>query len=151
MAQYRTLAAICKRMGWKKSETAIRKLVNEGFMMYRDKTGRPPRVRWTTSDELITLWEVARCKVSREHVVKSGKYERVLKSKRIQRVANGDVPASTEMKDLGAAAGQESRARRVLPTLDQRNRKQVSCLWRVRAPPCPREGLRPPDICGGTL
>ena len=76
MAQHRTLKQICKRMGWKKPETAIRRVKQTGFPMYHELAGRPPKAIWVTNDDLIQLWELRRCELSRQYLIKTGKYER---------------------------------------------------------------------------
>ena len=56
MDQYRTLKEICKRTNWKRPERAIKALRDEGFPMYTQLEGQPPKYVWITDDELISQW-----------------------------------------------------------------------------------------------
>jgi hypothetical protein len=68
MAQYRTLRAIAKRMGWKSATTVLRRRDYEAFPIFRDFTRHGPV--WTISDELITAWELAKANVEKDMRIK---------------------------------------------------------------------------------
>lgn len=93
MAQYVTLKAIGKRMGWKQSDTVIRKMKKDGFLMYQDLRGHPPQKMWVTDDALIQTWEIARCKASREHIIRSGKYKYLDKVRKNKGIMDGALRA----------------------------------------------------------
>jgi|ERR1043166_5925117 hypothetical protein len=109
MAEYVTLKAICARMGWKKATTAIRKVRNEAFLMYRDTRGRPPRLRWVTNDELINLWQVGRCQASRTHIIETGKYQEKPRNGKTRAVVDGQRQAGGDVQEMTAASPEGRR------------------------------------------
>jgi len=66
--EFWTLAAIAKRMNWRDRKTPIKKMLNEGFPMYRRRRGSHPRPVWHTNDGLIARWEWSRVQVELERL-----------------------------------------------------------------------------------
>ena len=73
MAQYRGLRQICERMGWKDLHTPSRKLVKEGFLMFKSRLGKQPKGVWMTDDELIYRWQLAMARLAREEIIEREK------------------------------------------------------------------------------
>lgn len=72
MAQYRGLKAIAERLGCSE-HTVVRKIANDGLLAYKVRTGRGWEVLWVTDDDLIQLWQIAKCHLSAEHLRKGSK------------------------------------------------------------------------------
>ena len=73
MADYWGLESICGRMGWHHHDTPVRQLKSEGFLMFKRRRGKHPRVYWYTNDSLISAWEIAKCKAERETLLERDK------------------------------------------------------------------------------
>ena len=69
MAEYWGLEAICGRMGWHHHSTPVRQLKSEGFLMFKRRRGKHPRLWWYSNDSLISAWEIACCKAGREELL----------------------------------------------------------------------------------
>jgi hypothetical protein len=69
MAEYFGARAICDRMSWAHPSTVPRQVRLYGFLAYQRRRGQNPRRYWYTNDQLITAWEIARCKADREKLL----------------------------------------------------------------------------------
>jgi len=73
MAEFWGLSQICQRMGWRHHSTPVRQMKENGFLMFRRRRGKHPRIYWYTNSSLISAWEVAMCKAAREQLLERDK------------------------------------------------------------------------------
>jgi hypothetical protein len=69
MAEYWGIKEINARMGWKHPTTPARQMKQNGFLMFMRRRGKHPRRVWYTNDQLISSWEIARCKADRDRLL----------------------------------------------------------------------------------
>ena len=73
MLEFWGLASICEAMSWRSQSTPIRQMKANGFLMFRRRRGKHPRIYWYTNSSLISSWQVAMCKADREQLLERDK------------------------------------------------------------------------------
>ena len=71
---------INQRMGWKHPMTPVRQMKLNGFLMFKRRRGKHPRLYWYSNDQLIAALEVACCKADRERLMAAEKEKDEMKS-----------------------------------------------------------------------
>jgi len=73
MAEFWGLSEICQAMSWRHHSTPINQMKANGFLMFRRRRGKHPRIYWYTNSSLISAWQVAMCKADRERLIEQVK------------------------------------------------------------------------------
>jgi hypothetical protein len=69
--EYWGIKEINARMGWKHPTTPVEQLKQNGFLMFKRRRGKYPRLYWYTNDSLIAAYEIARCKADRDRLLEA--------------------------------------------------------------------------------
>lgn len=69
--EYWGLTAICRRMNWKNSRTAVRQSLNHGFPLYLKTRAGQTRLFYYSTEQLITSWEWSRCEREIERLIRN--------------------------------------------------------------------------------
>jgi hypothetical protein len=69
--EYWGLMAICRRMNWKNSRTAVRQALNHGFPLYLKSRIGQTRQFYYSTERLITSWEWSRCEREIERLIRN--------------------------------------------------------------------------------